>query len=167
MFYFITKKNAKQSVQNLAEHLKSKNIDIPRSVLLEGFAKAMFFKNWNTLEGLSTKPNIIEHYTNRITYMVEIDCSANKDEMLKLINRCLTDAKCDVQLTNYLYDNNAFHFELSFKRREDNFLTAMFLLAQELKSFQVTRFEQLRVVFEKESLIDAIKLDFPKKIVKN
>lgn len=156
MFYFISKKNVKQSIQNLAEHLKSKNIDVPRNVLLEGFAKALFFKNWNTLEGLSTKPNIIEHYSNRKTYMVEIECSADRDEMLKIVQNCLTNAKCEAQIGNFIYDKNAFHFEFNFKSRTDNFLTAMILLAQELKVYQVKRFDYMRIVFEKESLLKAV-----------
>lgn len=160
MLYLISKKNVKQSIQNLADHLKSKNIDIPRNVLLEGFAKALFFKNWNTLEGLSTKPNIIEHYPNRTTYMVEIDCLASKEEMLAMVDRCLAKAKCEARLDNFLHNKQSFHFEFSFKSRTDNFLTAMFLIAQELKPYKPTRFERLRVVFEKESLLKAVDIKF-------
>ena len=46
MKYDINFKNIKQSATNLGEYLKEFNI--PHNKILEGFSRALFYKNWNT-----------------------------------------------------------------------------------------------------------------------
>lgn len=163
MQYFINKKNIKQSIQNLSGFLKEKNFDIPRNILLEGFSKALFFKNYNTLEGLSSKPNIIEHLPEKKAYMIEVEASINSEKFLELFDLALQDGKCQATINNFVHENNIYHLEISFPKTTDNFLIAMFYLASYLKPYSVKRFELLRILFEKESLLDAMKLDFPAK----
>lgn len=164
MQYFINKKNIKQSIQNLSSFLKDKGYEIPRNIILEAFSKSLFFKNWNTLEGLSTKPDLINHIPEKKSYMIEVECSLSKDLFLKALNDSFSQGKCHVNVDNFIYEEKKFHVEISFPHKNDNFLTAMFILASSLKSYQVTRFDLLRIVFEKENLLPAVELDLQVKI---
>jgi len=40
----------------------------------------------------------------------------------------------------------------------------MFILASSLKPYHVTRFDLLRIIFEKENLLPAVQLDLPVKV---
>lgn len=85
MQYTINTKNIKQSVQNVVSFLKEKNISIPRNVVLELFAKALFYKNWNTLKGLTDSPKIISHLKDTKRYMIKIECkSLTKSQLISL-----------------------------------------------------------------------------------
>lgn len=160
MQYFINKKNIKQSVQNLSHFLKEKGFDIPRNIILEAFSKALFFKNYNTLEGMSSKPTIIEHLPERKSYMIEVEGNVPHTIFMQLIKDSFEEGQCHAVINNVLYDNQTHHVEISFPSKNDNFLTAMFLLASSLKPYHITRFDILRIIFEKESLLEAVKLDF-------
>ena len=76
----------------------------------------------------------------------------------------LDDGKCHANIDNFIHLNNVSHFEISFPNKNDNFLTAMFILATSLKPYQVTRLDLLRIVFEKENLLKAVELDWPNKL---
>jgi len=160
MQYFINKKNIKQSVQNLSHFLKEKGFDIPRNIILEAFSKSLFFKNWNTLEGLSSKPSIIEHVPHKRGYMIEVEGKVSHEVFIDLIKKSFEEGNCHVSMDNFLYEDGSYHVEISFPGKNDNFLTAMFLLASSLKPYHITRFDILRIIFEKESLLEAVKLDF-------
>lgn len=151
MKYDINLKNIKQSVNNLSDSLKE--FDIPRNRILEAFAKAIFFKNWNTLQGLSQKPQIIQHLKIEKKYLFEIDAKITRDELLEKLKNSFKVAKAHLQLTNFLENNGSFHIELNLIKNDNNILTAMFIFAQELKSYSVTRFDYCRVVCEKESFM--------------
>lgn len=163
MQYFINKKNIKQSVQNLSSFLKEKGFDIPRNIILEAFSKSLFFKNWNTLEGISSKPSIIEHLPQKKSYMIEVEGKVSREVFLDLVKTSFEEGHCHAVMDTFLHENNCYHVEISFPGKNDNFLTSMFLLASSLKTYQITRFDILRIVFEKESLLEAVKLEFPVK----
>lgn len=160
MQYFINKKNIKQSVQNLSSFFKEKGFDIPRHLLLDAFSKSIFFKNWNTLEGITSKPTIIAHIPSKKAYMIEIEGRITQQQLLTLIKDSFSDGKCSATIDNFIGEDNNYHLEISFPSTTDNFLTAMFLLASSLKSYHISRFDMLRIIFEKESLLEAVKLDF-------
>lgn len=164
MQYFINKKTVKQSVQNLNSFLKEKGFDIPRNIILEAFSKSIFFKNWNTLEGMTSKPEIIQHFQEKKSYMIEVECSIQENLFLKLINDSFLEGKCQATIENFITQDNVFHVEISFKHKTDNFLTAMFIMATSLKQYHVKRFDLLRIVFEKENLLPAVQLDWPVKL---
>lgn len=151
MKYDINIKHIKQSVNNLSESLK--DFDIPRNRLLEAFAKSLFFKNWNTVQGLVKKPQIIQHLNIEKKYLFEIDAKINREELLKKLKSSFNSAKANIELTNFLEDNGSFHIELNLLKNDKNILTAMFIFAQELKDYRVTRFDYCRVVCEKESFM--------------
>lgn len=163
MQYFINKKNVKQSIQNLSSFLKEKGFDIPRHLILDAFSKSIFFKNWNTLEGITSKPSIIEHMPEKRAYMIEIEGNIPSEKLLKLVKDSFEEGKCHVVMDNFTTQDNVCHFEFSFPGKSDNFLTAMFLIASSLKPYQITRFDMLRILFEKESLLAAVNIDFPSK----
>lgn len=163
MQYFINKKNIKQSIQNLSNFFKEKNLDIPRNILLEGFSKALFFKNYNTLEAISSKPNMIEHLPEKKAYMIEVEASITSEKFLEIFHKAIQDGKCQININNFAHDNTTYHLEIGFPQSTDNFLIAMFYLASYLKPYQVKRFDLLRIVFEKESLLAAMHLNFPPK----
>ena len=160
MNYLINKKNIKQSVQNLSSFFKEKGFDIPRNVLLDAFSKSLFYKNWNTLEGLSTKPDRIKNYPNKRAYMIEIECDLTKENLLTLLKKSFEEGKCNAIIENVLSEKNVHHFEIAFPVNSDNFLTSMFLLVRSLKNdnVKVKRFDLLRIMFEKESLLRAMDL---------
>lgn len=161
MQYFINKKNIKQSVQNLSNFLKEKNFDIPRNIIFEAFSKALFFKNYNTLEGLSSKPSIIEHLPEKKSYMIEVEANITSEKFLEIFHQSIEHGKCEINIHNFLHENQVYHMEIGFPRTNDNFLIAMFFLASFLKPYQVKRFDLLRIVFEKESLLGAMQLNLP------
>lgn len=160
MHYTINKKNIKQSIKNLNYFFKENNFQIPLNILSEAFSKSLFFKNYNTLEGITSKPKVIQSIPEIKNYMIEIDCSLNKNDLLNLIKKSFEDGKCNANIDNFLSEDKSYHLEISFPQNTDNFLTAMFLLASSLKNYNVTRFELLRIVFEKENLLPAVNLDF-------
>lgn len=163
MQYFINRKNIKQSIQNMVSFFEEKGLNIPRHLILEAFSKALFFKNYNTLEGMSSKPTIIEHLPERKNYMIEVEGNVPHTIFMQLIKDSFEEGQCHAVINNVLHDNQTHHIEISFPSKNDNFLTAMFLLASSLKSYHITRFDLLRIVFEKESLLEAVKLDFKTK----
>ena len=77
MQYTINKKNVKQSIQNLSRFLKEKGYDIPRNIILDAFSKSIFYKNWNTLEAITEKPQIIQYIPEKKVYLIEVDCELN------------------------------------------------------------------------------------------
>lgn len=163
MQYFINKKNIKQSIQNISSFLKEKNFDIPRNIILEAFSKALFFKNYNTLEGITSKPNIIEHFPDKKAYMIEVEANISSEKFLQVFDLALEYGKCQAHINNFVHENYVYHLEISFPKTNDNFLIAMFYLASYLKPYSVKRFDLLRIVIEKENLLEAIKLDLPAK----
>ena len=160
MQYFINKKNIKQSIQNIHHFLIEKGYDIPRNILLEGFSKALFFKNWNTLEGLTSKPTIIQNIPERRSYMIEIEGKISQNQVLDFIKESFKEGNCHAIMDNFICDDSSYHIEISFPGKNDNFLTSMFLLANYLKTYQIQRFELLRIVLEKENLLGALNLQF-------
>lgn len=160
MQYFINKKNIKQSIQNLNHFLIEKGYNVPRNILLEGFSKALFFKNWNTLEGLTSKPTIIQHISERKSYMIEVEGEISQEKIIDFIKQSFKEGNCHAVMDNFIGDNNSYHIEISFPGKNDNFLTSMFLLANYLKPYQIKRFELLRIVLEKENLLGALNLQF-------
>lgn len=151
MKYDINLKNIKQSVNNLADSLKEYNI--PRNQILEAFARSIFFKNWNTLQGIGKKPHIIEHLDIQKRYFFEIDANVSREELLKKLKSSFEKANANLELINLIEDKKSFHMEINVLKSDKNILTAMFLFAEELKSHNVTRFDYCRVVCEKESFM--------------
>lgn len=153
MQYSITKKNVKQSIKNLSTFFKEKGFNIPQNIFIEGFSKALFFKNWNTLEGMTTNGNVITHLKNKKTYLLEIDINLDKDYVHKELLSSFAEANCEVEVTNFIHNGNSFHFEFSFPKSNNNFLTGMVLFAKRMQPHSPTRFEMVRMTIEKENLI--------------
>ena len=162
MQYTINKKNVKQSIQNLSSFLKEKGYDIPRNIILDAFSKSIFYKNWNTLEGITEKPQIIQYIPEKKIYFVELDCELNENDFLNVFKKVFLEAKCQANINNFKSFKNSYHVEITFPDKNDNFLTAMFLLSDNLKLHNVTRFDILRVFVEKENLLPAININFKK-----
>lgn len=167
MQYNLNLKNIKQSATNLGKFLKDYNI--PRNVLLEAIAKVFFFKNYNTLEGLATKPHIIEHLPIQKRYLFEIEAEIEKPLMIKLLNESFLEAKGQFNLINLLSEKvnektNYFHIELDLSKSDQNILTAMFLLCEKIKNMNVdiSKFDYCRVVCEKESFMSYFNHSYPK-----
>ncbi len=153
MQYVLSKKNIKQSIQNLSSFFKEKGLDIPKNLILEGFSKALFFKNWNTLEGVATKPDQIQYYAEKKLYLIEVECDLDQKSIRGNLTMAFIKCNCYAHIDNEISDNKCHHFEISFPEKTDNFLTAMFLFAESLKIYNVTRFDILRIVKEKESMM--------------
>jgi hypothetical protein len=153
MQYDINTKNIKQSASNLSNFFKEKNIDIPKSTILEAISKVFFFRNWNTLEGLSTKPQIIQHLKENKSYLIEIECSLTKNDLLSLIKKSFLKANAHFQLDNFIHENNYSHVNINLTKSTDNFLTAMFILCENIKPYDVKKFEFIRIIQEKESMM--------------
>ena len=162
MQYTINKKNVKQSIQNLSSFLKEKGYDIPRNIILDAFSKSIFYKNWNTLEGITEKPQIIQYIPEKKIYFIELDCELNENDFLNVFKKVFLEAKCQANINNFKSFKNSYHVEITFPNKNDNFLTAMFLLSDNLKLHNVTRFDILRVFVEKENLLPTININFKK-----
>ena len=65
-------------------------------------------------------------------------------------------------INDFKFFKNSYHVEITFPNKNDNFLTAMFLLSDNLKLHNVTRFDILRIFVEKENLLPAININFKK-----
>jgi hypothetical protein len=159
MQYELNLKNIKQSATNLSKFLKDYNI--PRNVLLEGMAKIFFFKNWNTLEGLATRPQIIEHINIQKRYLFEIEAQIEESTLLDLLKRSFKEGQAQFNLINFVSEKkdntfNYFHFEIDLMKSDKNILTAMFLMCEKLKNMKVVinKFDYCRVVCEKESFME-------------
>lgn len=70
--------------------------------------------------------------------------------------------KIYANINNFKSFKNSYHVEITFPNKNDNFLTAMFLLSDNLKLHNVTRCDILRVFVEKENLLLAINISFKK-----
>lgn len=158
MQYNINLKNIKQSATNLGKFLKDYNI--PRNVILEAIAKVFFFKNYNTLEAMSTKPNIIEYLNVQKRYLFEIEAQINETQLLNLFKECFTEGKAQFNMLNFLYEKqpnnfNYFHIELDLMKSDRNILTAMFLLCEKFKKMNIgiNKFDYCRVAVENESFM--------------
>ena len=162
MQYTINKKNVKQSIQNLSRFLKEKGYDIPRNIILDSFSKSIFFKNWNTLEAITEKPQIIQYIPEKKVYLIEVDCELNENDFLNVLKKVFLEAKCQANINDFKFFKNSYHVEITFPNKNDNFLTAMFLLSDNLKLHNVTRFDILRIFVEKENLLPAININFKK-----
>lgn len=153
MQYRLNKRNIKQSLQNLHNFFREKEIHIPRHILLDAIAKVFFVKNYNTLEGVITKPSIIGHIADCKVYMVEIESTLDKKQLTSLMYDAFVQAQCSATLDMVLYENGIFHADIVFPQNSNNFLTAMLLLSDVLKKYQVKRFELLRMTVERENLL--------------
>lgn len=158
MQYFITKKNIKQSIKNLSSFFKEKGFDIPQNMFLEGFSKALFYKNWNTLEGITNNGDIIKHFKNRKTYMLELEVNLDKEYIKKCLLDSFLEAGCELELISFIQNGESFHFEFEFPKSSNNFLTGMIIFTGKIKKHKPKRLEMLRINIEKENLIDFMKI---------
>lgn len=166
MQYNLNLKNIKQSATHLGTFLKDYNI--PRNVLLEAISKVFFFKNWNTLQGIATKPNIIEHLNVQKRYLFEIEAQIEEKQLLSLFKDCFNEGNAQLNIINFLSEKrtdkfNYFHIELDLMKNDRNILTGIFLLCDKFKKMNVgiNKFEYCRVVVEKESLMTYFKEKLP------
>ena len=155
MKYDINLKNIKQSTANLGEYLKE--FDIPHNKILEGFSRSLFYKNWNTLQGVSTKPQIIKHLDVEKRYLFEIEATINREKILSILKESFSFTKAQLDLITLLQDGNYFHIALDLRKSDTNILTAMFVFAERLKPYDVTRFDYCRITCEKESFMQMYK----------
>jgi hypothetical protein len=151
MKYDINLKNIKQSAVNLGEYLKEFNI--PHNKILEGFSRSLFYKNWNTLQGVSTKPQIIEHLDVEKRYLFEIEANITREKLSTILKEAFAFSKAQLELITLLQDGNYFHIALDLRKSDTNILTAMFVFAERLKPYDVKKFDYCRIVCEKESFM--------------
>lgn len=157
MKYLLTLKNIKQSISIFGQCLKEQGYDIPKHVMFESFSKSLFFKNWNTLEGIATSPEQIKHYDVEKKYIFELQANIDKSSLFGLLKDCFKRADALFEFNDFLQSKNHYSFTIDMRKRDKNILTAMFLLCEELKNYQVEKFEFCRIYCEKESFMEYFK----------
>lgn len=125
---------------------------MPKNVALEALAKSLFFKNWNTLEGLANSTDIIAHVRPEKYYAIEIECSATKKEIQAEIADAFTKAQVNPAVEDFRMNGNRFYFVIDLLKSDKNVLLAIVFLQQNLKNYSLKSFNLLRVIFEKENL---------------
>lgn len=163
MKYIINSKNIKQSIGKLSHYLKEKNFNIPHNVMLEAFAKALFLRNWNTLQSIMNKTDSIKEIECQYQYILEITIDMNKPALLKILEQSFIKANAKLNIDKFSLLNednikdNILHHQIIFNMQGngENFLTALFILCEQLKSIKVPEnIEYCRIKVEKESLLE-------------
>lgn len=160
MKYDITKKSVKQSIKNMSDYFNSRGFKIPLNVISEGFSKGLFFKDWNTLSGLFSRPGVINHYPSDLRkYLFEIECDIDVNILHQMLLKAFSNYKCNAVVNNIISDSVTHHFEISFlENNSNNFLTSLIVFTNSLKKYNVTRCDVLRIEIKKESLLEALNL---------
>jgi len=159
MKYETTKQNIKNSAKNLSKYLMEQGISLPNNKILEAIAKVFFMKNWNTLEGVITNPEIVKTIENKKTYLIETEVNCNKEALLKLFRASFLEGRCQFNLVDYKERNHVHLIELDLTTNNDNIITALFILGEKFKKspYTVKRMDLVRLFVEKESLTPLFK----------
>lgn len=159
MKYEINRKNIKQSVTTLATFLTQNGFKIPRHLILDAFSKTLFFKNWNTLEGMSTDPEQIRYIKKEKRYIFEIEIrNCTKETVLNLFTDSFTEANATFNMVNFLNDGDKYHIELDMIKGANNTITAIIILGKKLKpKYEVIRLDLCRIEVDTEQLIGLVK----------
>lgn len=120
---------------------------------MEAVSRTFFYKNWNTLEGVVSSPKVIKSYKVDKKYLFEIDVNISKQKLLAILCESFTEANAHFELNSIIQNNNYFHIELDLRKSDKNILTAMFLVAEKIKPYDVKSFDYCRLVCEKESFM--------------
>lgn len=154
MKYEATKQNIKNSAKNLSKYLMEQGISLPNNKVLEAIAKVFFMKNWNTLEGSITNPEIVKNIKNKKTYLIETEVNCSKEALLKLFRESFIEGRCQFNLVDYKERDNLHLIELDLTTNNDNIITALFILVEKLKksTYTVKRMDLVRLFIEKKSL---------------
>jgi len=155
MKYDINLKNIKQSASLLGKSLGAYNV--PHSAILEAFSHSLYYKNYNTLQGVCTKPQLIEHYKPHKYYLFELEAGIDKATLLRLLREAFIKAKAEFHLSDFIQEKNYYHFKIDLTKSDTNILTAIFLLCDQLKSYHVSDMKYCRVLCEKESFMGYFK----------
>ena len=134
-------------------------ISLPNNKILEAIAKVFFMKNWNTLEGVITNPEIVKTIENKKTYLIETEVNCNKEALLKLFRASFLEGRCQFNLVDYKERNHVHLIELDLTTNNDNIITALFILGEKFKKspYTVKRMDLVRLFVEKESLTPLFK----------
>lgn len=89
--YKPTLQKVKQSVQRMEEHLRFTGHNVPHSTLLHAFAKALFFRNWNTMQAALAEPEVFDP---KSIYTLRIGSDQNRAKVLQTIHNCAQKAHC-------------------------------------------------------------------------
>lgn len=159
MKYEATKQNIKSSAKNLSKYLMEQGISLPQNKILEAIAKVFFMKNWNTLEGSITNPEIVNHIENKKTYLIETEVNCKKEILLQLFRDSFKEGRCQFNLVDYKERGNVHLIELDLTSNNDNIITALFILGEKFKTstYIVKRMDLVRLFVEKESLTPLFK----------
>lgn len=159
MKYEISKKNIKQSVQNLTNILNKNGIIVPRNIALEAIAKVFFMKNWNTLEGVSTDPEKIKYIEKQKLYLIEIDTNCPKEKLLDLLKISFKQGNCLFNMTNFNNHKSLNLIELDLTKNNNNIITALFFFKENIEktSYIINRMDMARLFSEKENLTELFK----------
>jgi hypothetical protein len=154
MKYETTKQNIKASAKNLSNYLLEQGVSLPNNKILEALSKVFFMKNWNTLEGSITNPEVSKNIINKKTYLIETDVDCSKETLLKLFREAFAEGKCLFNLVDYQERGNIHLIELDLTKNNDNIITALFVLGEKFKKskYTVKRMDLVRMFTEKESL---------------
>lgn len=154
MKYETTKQNIKASAKNLSKYLIEQGITLPNNKILEAIAKVFFMKNWNTLEGSITNPEIAKNIVTKKSYLIETEVDCSKETILTLFRESFHEGKCQFNLVYYKERGNVHLIELDLTQNNNNVITALFILGDKFKQskYTVTRMDLIRLFVEKESL---------------
>lgn len=131
---------------------------------MDGVSRALFYKNWSKLEGVVSSPRVIKSYKVDKKYLFEIEVNLTQQKLLGILRESFTEANADFELSSIIQDNNYFHIELDLRKNDKNILTAIFLVAEKLKNYDVKTFDYCRLVCEKEIFIFHFSFPFRFKI---
>jgi hypothetical protein len=159
MQYNITTKNVKQSVANLSNYFKDKGYKIPHSAVIEGFAKSLFFRNWNTLEAISDTVEIIEHIKPASTYLVEFDLQIDNKTLREIVEKSFSEGYTVINIKSLRSDGNQHHMELHSEIFMNNLMSGLAFLCQNLKEkgYVPTRMDYCMISISKESYMSYFK----------
>lgn len=155
MQYNITTKNVKQSVTNLSNYFKTKGYKIPHSAVIEGFAKSLFFRNYNTLEAISESVEIIEHIKPESRYLVELDVDIDNKTLKSLIEKSFEEGYTVIKINSVKSDGNKHHIELQSTIVMNNLMSGLVYLCENLKQngYIPTRMDYCMISVSKESFM--------------
>lgn len=166
MIYNINSKNVKQSLSNLSLYLKEKGFNIPHNVMLDGFAKALFLKNWNTLSATMQKPVSIQDIEAEYKYILEIEIDLSQSILRLIIEEAFAEAKATLYIDSFVCLNKdnkdetpKYQIILNLAKGSNNTLTGFMLLGEKFKSIPIipTNMEFCRIQIQKESFMTYFK----------
>ncbi len=159
MKYEISKKNIKQSTQNLINFLNKNGIIIPRNIAFEAIAKVFFNKNWNTLEAMTDNPSQIKNYKKNKTYIIEIESNCPQKELLTFVKDSFNEGNCLFNMIDHRYNKNINYFEFDLTKNNNNIITALFILGNKIKKskYHISRCDMVSVIIDKTSATELFK----------